>query len=79
MAAKRIVPTAEERAIIAEMARLGGLPYRVVLGRLQAAVAEGWLDGLVSHQRLLYYRAMRGDVDALIQAGQLFLGQTDEG
>lgn len=79
MATKRIVPNAEERAIIAEMARLGGLPYRVVLGRLQTAVAAGQLDRLVSRRRLLFYRALRGDVDALIEAGRRYLGQTDEG
>jgi len=79
MAAKRIVPTTEERAILVETAKLAGIPYQVLLGRLRAAVAAGELDRLVSHQRRLYYRALRGDVAALIEAGRLSLGQSDEG
>jgi hypothetical protein len=72
-------PTTEERQIISETARSLGLPYRVVLGRLQAGVAAGRLDRLVSERQLLYRRAMKGDVTALIEFGRRYLGQADQG
>jgi hypothetical protein len=78
MMTETIEPKAEGRAIIAASARAVGLPYRVVLGRLRAAVADGRLDRLVGPQRMLYHRAMQGDAEAAIEAGRALLGQVDE-